>query len=295
MNPVVLFFASGDSLYFGAALLLLIVATSPYLSGRWVLGCRNIAAWVALATIVMACPPFPWVVDAIFLGVFALWFVESNWSETRYVSVGSRRIMASVLVLLLLVLPGVELSHRAVPKIVGAPSDHLVVIGDSISSGIGLPVPAWPLVMQQITGVPVKNLARAGANTIEAQAMATAITPEDLVVLLEIGGNDMLAGVPSGEFGKALDALLSKINAPGRTVVMFELPLFPNRIAYGQIQRRLAAKYGVWLIPKRFFVEVIGAANATSDGLHLSDAGTHQMATLVAQALSPVLKTAVSH
>jgi acyl-CoA thioesterase-1 len=146
--------------------------------------------------------------------------------------------------------------------------------------------------MQQMTGVPVKNLARAGADTIEAQSMAHEITPEDRVVLLEIGGNDMLAGTPSGQFLKALDTLLSKVSQPGRTVAMFELPLLPNKMAYGQIQRRLAAKYGVWLIPKRFFVDVIGGANATSDGLHLSDAGTHRMAVLVAQALSPVLKTA---
>jgi lysophospholipase L1-like esterase len=71
---------------------------------------------------------------------------------------------------------------------------------------------------------------------------------------------------------------------------MFELPLLPHKIAYGQIQRRLAAKYGVWLIPKRYFTDVIGGANATSDGLHLSEIGSRRMAALVAQALLPVLK-----
>jgi acyl-CoA thioesterase I len=120
--------------------------------------------------------------------------------------------------------------------------------------------------------------------------MAEKLTPEDHVVLIEIGGNDLLEDVPSEEFGKALDALLSKGSASGRTVVMFELPLFPHMIAYGRIQRGLAAKYGVWLIPKRFFAEVIGGAYATSDGLHLSDEGTCRMAALVARALSPVLK-----
>src|SRR5260370_32740782 len=78
---------------------------------------------------------------------------------------------------------------------------------------------------------------------------------------------------------------------PGRTMVMFELRLLPQKIAYGQIQRRLAEKYGVWLIPKRCFVEAIGGANATSDGLHLSESGAHRMAMLVAQVLSPVLKS----
>jgi lysophospholipase L1-like esterase len=71
---------------------------------------------------------------------------------------------------------------------------------------------------------------------------------------------------------------------------MFELPLLPQRIAYGQIQRRLAEKYGVWLIPKRFFVRVISGKDATSDGLHLTALGAQRMASLVAQVLSPVLK-----
>jgi lysophospholipase L1-like esterase len=81
------------------------------------------------------------------------------------------------------------------------------------------------------------------------------------------------------------------LTAPERTVVMFELPLLPNEIAYGQIQRRLASKYGVWLIPKRYFVQVIGGADATLDGLHLSQDGTRQMALLVAKVLSPLLKS----
>ena len=291
MNPAVLYFASGDSLYFGAMLLLLAIITSPYLKQRWMMRCRNIVAWVALVMIMMACPPFPWIVGAIFLGVFASWFFASNRSGAGRMLVRSRFVVTSALVLLLLVLPAIELFHRRMPEIVGVPSDHLVIIGDSISSGIDPRVPAWPFVMQQMTGVSVKNLARPGAETIEAQAMSKEITPEDRVVLLEIGGNDILTSVPSGEFERALDALLLKIVAPGRTVVMFELPLFPHKIAYGQIQRRLAAKYGVWLIPKRFFIDVIGGANATSDGLHLSDSGTHRMAALVAQTLSHVLKS----
>jgi acyl-CoA thioesterase I len=146
-------------------------------------------------------------------------------------------------------------------------------------------------MMQQMTGVPVKNLSRPGAGTIEAHSMADGITTEDRVVLLEVGGNDMLAGVRPDEFARALDSLLSTITAPARAVVMFELPVFPSQMAYGQIQRRLAAKYRVWLIPKRFLVDILGGAKATSDGLHLSEAGARHMAVVVTQALPPVLKS----
>lgn len=291
MNPVALYFASGESLYLGAALLLLVVAVSPFRKRTWLLRLRNVATWLALAMIVMSCPPFSLVVDVAFVTALVLWFIASNRIGSRGPWLRLRPAATAVLVLLLLILPAVEFSHRKMPVIVGKPSDHLVVIGDSVSSGIDPRVPAWPLVLQQTNGIAVRNLARPGAQSSEGLSMAARLTPEDHVVLIEIGGNDLLEGVPSEEFGKALDALLSNVIAPERTVVMFELPLFPPKMAYGRIQRGLAAKYGVWLIPKRFFAEVIGGANATSDGLHLSDAGTRRMAALVAQALSPVLKS----
>jgi hypothetical protein len=69
-----------------------------------------------------------------------------------------------------------------------------------------------------------------------------------------------------------------------------KLPLLPNRIEFGRIQRRVASYYGVWLIPKRHFVEVISGGDAASDGPHLAQRGGRQMALLVAKALSPVLK-----
>jgi len=121
--------------------------------------------------------------------------------------------------------------------------------------------------------------------------MARSLTEGDHLVLIEIGGNDLLMGVSSDEYGEALDALLSKVAAPNRTVLMSELPLLPNKIAYGQIQRSLSAKSRVALIAKRYFAQVIGDADGTTDGLHLSASGARRMAALVAQVLSPLLKS----
>jgi acyl-CoA thioesterase I len=116
--------------------------------------------------------------------------------------------------------------------------------------------------------------------------------PQDTLILIEIGGNDLLSGTSSTEFSHALDSLLSSLSTPGRTLVMFELPLLPHKIGFGQAQRRLAAKYGVFLIPRHFFTQLLGGAHATSDGLHLSESGARRMSELVAKTLSPVLKTA---
>lgn len=290
MNPVVVYFASGDSLYAGALLLLLAVVFSRYVKQRWLLRLRNLAAWLGLALMVMACPPYSWTVDVILIAAFGLWLTVANqWLKRPRAQ--WRPWSAAVLLVVLLELTASELSHRRMPAIMGVLSDHLVVIGDSISSGIDPRMPAWPVVMQQLTNVPVKNLSRPGARVAEGTDMAEKVTPDDRVVLVELGGNDLLGGVPSVAFEQSLDATLSKLAMPGRTMIMFELPLLPHKIAYGQIQRRMATKYGVWLIPKRCLIEVFGGANATSDGLHLSESGTHRMAMLVATVLSPVLKS----
>jgi len=289
MSPVALYFASGESLYVGTPLLLALVFISRWLERRWLLRLRNITAWVALAMIVMASPPLPWIIDAIFVVTFVLWLFLVN-KDKLGESLRKLRIGAAVvLAALLIVVTAVELSHRAMPMISGMPCDHLVVIGDSISSGIDTRVLPWPIIMQQMTDLPVKNLAQAGARTIDAEVMADKVNQQDLLVLIEIGGNDLLAGVPANEFAKGLETTLAKLAAPRRTLVMFELPLFPQKVAFGQTQRRLSSKYGVTLIPKRYFTAVIGKADATSDGLHLSDAGSQSMAALVAKILSPVL------
>jgi acyl-CoA thioesterase I len=209
MNPVLRYFASGESLYVGALLLLLVVIISPRLKRNWALRIRNVTAWSAIVMMVMACPPFSWIIDGVFLAVFALWCIASNTVAVQGTWQKLPSATTAALLAWLLAPPAEEYSHRAMPVIAGLPTDHLAVIGDSISSGIDPRQLAWPYVLQQMTGTSVKNLARPGAQILEGQLMAKSITPEDHVVLIEIGGNDLLTSVPSDELERALDGLLS--------------------------------------------------------------------------------------
>ena len=172
MNPVALYFASGESFYLGVALLVMMVAMSPFLQQQWLLRLRNGVAWLSLAMIVMACPPFAWVIDVIFLGSFALWFITANRPKTSLPRTGLQACSSIILLALLVIFTAIELPHRMMPVIAGDRRDHLVVIGDSISSGIDPRVLPWPLVFQQISGASVKNLARPGALTSEGLTMA---------------------------------------------------------------------------------------------------------------------------
>jgi lysophospholipase L1-like esterase len=237
--------------------------------------------------IIMACPPVSWATDAVFLTSFMLWYFVINLKTARreLTSIMSVALAASAIGI-----SAHEFPHRNLPKIRGDTSDHLVVIGDSISAGLDTSISTWPTMMERNTGLPIRNLAKPGAMMADGITMAREVSPQDGLIVLEIGGNDLLANQSAANFDKSLDTLLSRLAAPDRTIVMFELPLLPHKICYGQVQRRLASQYGVWLIPKRYFVQIIRGADATSDGLHLTSAGAHRMALLVTHVLSPVLK-----
>jgi lysophospholipase L1-like esterase len=288
MDRIALFFASGDSIYPGAGSLIVAVSATPFLRRRSLTVLRNLALWLGAALIVMASPPFDWWIDGMLATVFLFWIF--SWSRFRSGSSAIERAGATaILVAMLLVISLSELLHRRMPVVRGASSNHVVIIGDSISAGIGRSI-AWPILLERQTGIRVENLSVPGAGVTDAVAMAARVVPEDSMVVIEIGGNDFLFGVPSAEFSRKLDLLLSRRAAPGRLLVMFELPLLPNKVGYGIAQRRLAARYGVFLIPKHCFTDVLGSADATMDGLHLSDVGAQRMADLVQHVLAPVLK-----
>lgn len=290
MDRIALFFASGDSIYAGAGSLIVAASATPFLRRRSLTVLRNLALWLGAALIVMASPPFDWWIDGMLAAIFLFWIF--SWSRFRSGSGASERAGATtVLIAMLLIISLSELSHRRMPVVRGASGDHVVIIGDSISAGIGRSN-AWPTLLERQTGIRLENLSVPGAGVTDAVAMAARVVPEDSMVVIEIGGNDFLSGVSSGEFSQKLDLLLSRLAAPSRLLVMFELPLLPNKVGYGIAQRRLAARYGVFLIPKHCFTDVLGSADATTDGLHLSDVGAQQMADLVQHVLAPVLKPA---
>jgi acyl-CoA thioesterase I len=267
------------------------VVTSAFSLPTSVTWFRQISMWVGLAFVIMASLPLPWSLGALFCLVF-LAFLISGHRPKQNVRWRRFHIASSVLlVLVLLIIPITEFAHRRLPAIQGDKSDHLVVLGDSISAGMGTHVRAWPEVMQEMTGAKTTNLSRPGATMADGLSLANRLTEQDHLVLIELGGNDLISGERADDFEQSLAEVLAKLASPKRTIVMFELPLLPQRAAYGRVQRRLANRYGVWLIPKRFLTAVISGKDATSDGLHLTDLGVRRMASLVAHVLSPVLKT----
>ena len=72
---------------------------------------------------------------------------------------------------------------------------------------------------------------------------------------------------------------------------MFELPLPPFHNSFGRIQRDLAGKYNVKLIPKRVFMRILSGADKTLDSIHLTQSGHDLMAKTVWEIIGPAFQT----
>ncbi len=174
--------------------------------------------------------------------------------------------------------------QRLVP--VAAGNSRVYVVGDSISAGLDSRgnVP-WPTLLRQTHGMDVVDLSRAGCSIGEATDRLKKAQIENAVVVVEIGGNDLLNHLAPDIFDRELDTLIGQLQGASTRVAMFELPLFPFDNAYGVAQRRVAGKYHVPLVPRRYFAGILATPGDTVDGIHLSAQGQRAMADLVCRVL----------
>ncbi len=191
-------------------------------------------------------------------------------------------VLRSLVVLTCLASVSLEAPYHLTPQLPPMGHPTLAVIGDSITAGLGDPaVTTWPKRLAHEHQVKVRDHSEPGATVASALRQAQALTSEERLVLLEIGGNDVLSGTTPEAFETDLERLLRKVCQPGRFVVMLELPLPPTYNAYGLIQRRLARRFGVSLVPRRLLLGVLLEADATVDSVHLTDQGQAELADLL--------------
>jgi acyl-CoA thioesterase-1 len=138
--------------------------------------------------------------------------------------------------------------------------------------------------LEELTGIEIRDLSFAGADARSALLRQMPLVDgddQDSWILLCIGGNDMLGRTTLEDFENDLDQLLAAARGGSeqpRTVLLLELPLIPGANSFGVIQRKLAARHGVILIPKRVLAGVILDQADVLDGVHLSPAGHERMA-----------------
>ena len=194
-----------------------------------------------------------------------------------------RRATAYAMICVWMLAIGWELPYHLMPQLEPADSHKITVIGDSVTAGLGGGDKAetWPQILAREHHLQMQDISQAGDTVALALKRVQKQSVSSPVVLLEIGGNDVLGSTTTAQFEQGLDALLTELKAPNRQLVMLELPLPPFYHEYGRIQRTLAQKHAVALVPKRVFLSIIAGGDSTLDSIHLSQAGHQKMAEIV--------------
>jgi acyl-CoA thioesterase-1 len=244
--------------------------------------------FTGLLFIVFSATPLPYWFYLLALTVTFLWLVAER-NEAGFL-MARRNWLRSLVVVVWAIAVILEVPYHLFPTLEGNGHPKPYIIGDSISAGIGGEKQTWPRLLASSRSVEVVDFSKAGATAASGLKQAEGLPQEGGLVLLEIGGNDLLGSTSSANFERDLGRLLDRVCVPGRMVVMFELPLPPFRNEYGRVQRKLASKYGVVLIPKRVFVGVLTEEGATMDGVHLSPQGHERMAEIVWNSIRAVYR-----
>ena len=282
MNPLGLMFLDGTALLAGLAIVLGAGALFVRFGTGLLRPVLTVLLIAGFAAVFLSAVPLPKGLFIVWTALVLVVLGLGNWSDAA----PALRFRAfAVLLAASLVLLLAEVPHLRSPRIRVDAGQPLYVVGDSISAGIGSGERCWPEVLAAATSLRVVNLAEPGATTQSALAQIPRIAESNAVVMLEIGGNDLLDRKGAAPFESHLNELVSALRASGHDVAMFELPLFPLQAAYGRAQRAVAKRHAVALIPRRHFARVIGMPDGTLDGLHLTQQGHDEMARRVAALL----------
>jgi len=178
----------------------------------------------------------------------------------------------------------------------------LLALGDSLTQGYGL-APEDGLVPQlqawltaQGAEVTVINAGVSGDTTAGGRArLDWSLTPEVDAVMIALGGNDLLRGLPPAEARANLEAMLVTVQARGLPVLLAGLPAPGNygpayQAEFDAIWPDLAAQYDAVLVPNLLapiaelpLEDRIGANLMQDDNIHPAPAGV----ALVVAALGP--------
>jgi acyl-CoA thioesterase I len=177
----------------------------------------------------------------------------------------------------------------------------IVAFGDSLTAGYGLPNGAsYPDFLQkQLDQAGYKyrvfNAGISGDTTSGGLARAGMVTQlAPAIVILELGGNDGLRGLPLASTRDNLDKIIVTVRKSGARILLAGMTLPPN---YGpdyirqfeSIYKDLAARYKLPLIP--FLLQGVAGAPGMmqGDGIHPTRRGAEAVARLVMGALKPLL------
>jgi acyl-CoA thioesterase I len=185
---------------------------------------------------------------------------------------------------------------------VAARTIRLVVLGDSLTAGLGLPPgKAFPDRLQAALrargwDVDVLNAGVSGDTAADGLARYDWAVPANAdALIVELGANDMLRGLEPEATKKALSAILDKAHAARLPTLIAGMRAAPNLgaeydRAFDAIYPALAKDHDVALYP--FFLDGVAGDPKLNqaDGMHPTAAGVDVIVERIAPSVEEILK-----
>lgn len=176
------------------------------------------------------------------------------------------------------------------------PGTRVLALGDSLTAAHGVaPDEAWPPLLAKRTGWVVTNAGISGDTTGGALQRLPGLLEEHTpaLVLVTLGGNDMLRRLPQAQTVANLGQILALVKARGAKAVLLATPkpsiagaVF-NNLSAADFYKVVAREHQVPLVEDPF-ADVLSNTDLKADQLHPNAAGHARLATEIFEALKKI-------
>ena len=189
------------------------------------------------------------------------------------------------------------------PALACSETRSIVILGDSLSAAYGMEVSeAWPELLQQRLNehghaYRVFNSSITGDTTQGGLARLPRLLEkhQPAIVILELGGNDGLRGLPIQVTQNNLGSMIEKSQSAGARVILAEMRIPPN---YGRtytekfhsLYGELATRYEARLLPFLLQDIALQPGMMQTDGIHPTAAAQPLILDAVWLVLEPMLE-----
>ncbi len=177
---------------------------------------------------------------------------------------------------------------------------RIAVLGDSLTAGLGVAkAAAYPSLLQErldAAGLDFEIVNAGVSGDTSAGGLARldwALDGDVRILIVALGGNDGLRGLPAEELQSNLSQIIQKAQLRGITVILAGMEAPPNYghdyiVSFHKVYPALAAQYHVALVP--FLLQGVAGDEALNqrDGIHPTAAGARIVADNVWAVLKPI-------
>jgi lysophospholipase L1-like esterase len=171
-----------------------------------------------------------------------------------------------------------------------SPGRTIVCLGDSITAGVGAGEgEAYPDRLAARLGTEVINAGVPGDTASDGLARLEAVLDRDpWLVIVELGGNDLLRRVPLERTEGAMRQILDRLIAARVVPVLVEIH-GPFGGQYGDLFERLEEDYDVPLVEDAL-PDILSDRSLKADEIHPNAAGHDRLAEAVAEEVEPLIE-----